>query len=98
MSYESELKTILENVIYDKDVPSTLDCIQELNEKWNMKPSTKYMLIDGIGMYSAWKSADDVVIIIGPNNFRVESSKETYYSDLKALNDEYELNKRFGGI
>jgi len=98
--YETELKTILENLVYDKQVNDALDCIQELNDEYNMEPSVLSTVIGGTHPYAIFESELGEIRIIGPplkesgKYINIESSKETCEEDAEKLAFEWDLNNR----
>jgi len=99
--YETKLKTILENLVYDKQVNDALDCIQELNEEYNMEPSDLSIVIGGTHPYAAFQSEDGEIRIIGPpldefgKPINMKSSEESYEKDAEGLARKWKLNKRW---
>lgn len=101
MSYENQLKTILENLVYHKDVNSAIDCIYELNEEYNMTPGVMVTIKEMSDHFYALEKDSGEIIIAGPSdatnhrgrcikiNNCVESSPETYTDDLKRLEHDY---------
>lgn len=101
MNYESELETILYELLIDKQVCDALDCIEELNEKYNMKPAFKAVMIGGVHPYAAFEFENGEIIIIGPplkefgKQVNIKTTKELYENRCKELANEWALNQRW---